>query len=144
MPETCVDASLAVKWVLKGESHRKKAREFLLASVTAGFTLIAPPLFEYETESVLQMRLQAGMLTLAEADTALTRLAAIGVQVVTHPAMVKRAREMARDFSQSRIYDLLYAALADLRGCDFWTADRAFYDAVKTALPFVKLLPNYP
>ena len=39
MPERCVDASLAVKWVLKGESQRKKAREFLLASLSAGFTL---------------------------------------------------------------------------------------------------------
>jgi hypothetical protein len=31
-----------------------------------------------------------------------------------------------------------------LRGCEFWTADKAFYDTVKAALPFVKYLPDYP
>jgi len=37
-----------------------------------------------------------------------------------------------------------YAALAELRGCEFWTADKAFYDAVKAVLSFVKYLPDYP
>jgi predicted nucleic acid-binding protein len=58
--------------------------------------------------------------------------------------MVRRAREIARQSQQSKIYDSLYAALAELRGCEFWTADKAFYDAVRAALSFVKYLPNYP
>ena len=32
------------------------------------------------------------------------------------------------------------AALAELRGCEFWTADKTFYDAVKAALIFVNRL----
>jgi predicted nucleic acid-binding protein len=83
-------------------------------------------------------------MTLSETDTALARLAAIGVQIVTHPDMVKRARHMARQANQPKIYDSLYAALAELRGCEFWTADKTFYDAVKAALSFVKYLPDYP
>jgi predicted nucleic acid-binding protein len=83
-------------------------------------------------------------MTVVEVDTALARLAAIGVQIITHPDMVKRACEMARQVNQPKIYDSLYAALAELRGCEFWTADKAFYDAVKAALPFVKYLPEYP
>jgi len=144
MPERCVDASLAVKWVLRGEAWRRKARTFLLDSLTAGLTLIAPPLFEYETESVLQERLHSGGLTVTETDTALARLMAINVQIVTHPDMIKQARGIARRFNQPGIYDSLYAALAELRGCEFWTADKAFYDAVKMALPFVKHLLDYP
>jgi predicted nucleic acid-binding protein len=66
------------------------------------------------------------------------------VQLVTHSDLVKRARENARQFNQPKIYDSLYAVLAELRGCEFWTADKAFYDAVKTGLPFVKYLPDYP
>jgi len=133
-----------VKWVVKGEPWRKKARQFLLDSLSAGITLVAPPIFEYETESVLQGQLHSRQMTVSETDTALTRLAAIGVQIVTHPDMVKRAREIARQANQSRIYDSLYAALAELRGCEFWTADKTFCDAVKVALPFVKYLPDYP
>jgi len=57
--------------------------------------------------------------------------------------MVYRAREIARKFNQTRIYDSLYAALAELRACEFWTADKAFYDAVHNDLTFVKYLSNY-
>jgi predicted nucleic acid-binding protein len=116
----------------------------LLDSLETGFTLIAPPLFEYETESVLQERLYSGALTVGETDTALARLAAIDVQIVTHPDMVTRARQIARQFNQRRVYDSTYAALAEVRGCEFWTADKTFYDAVKVGLPFVKYLPDYP
>jgi predicted nucleic acid-binding protein len=113
-------------------------------SLSAGLTLIAPPLFEYETGSVLQGRLQSGSIPIREADTALARLTAIGVYSFTHPGMIKRAHAIARQFNQPNIYDSLYAALAELRGCEFWTADKAFYDAVKARLSFVKYLPDYP
>jgi len=144
MPERCVDASVAVKWVVKGEPWRKKARRFLRDSISAGINLVAPPMFEYETESVLQWLLYSGKLTVAEADEAITRLAVIGVQFVAHPDMVTRARAIARQFNQPKIYDSLYAAIAELHGCEFWTADKAFYDAVKATLHFVKYLPDYP
>jgi len=144
MPERCVDASVAIKWVVKSETWRKKARRFLLESLQHGYTLIAPPLFAYETESVLQGRLQAQAMTVAAVDEALTRLATFRVQLVTHPDMVTRARAIARQFDQPRIYDSLYAALAELRGCEFWTADKRFYDAVTANLAFVKYLPHYP
>jgi hypothetical protein len=45
---------------------------------------------------------------------------------------------------RKRVYDATYAALAELRGCEFWTADKVFYDAVKGVLVFVKHLPDYP
>ncbi|MFB0545849.1 MAG: type II toxin-antitoxin system VapC family toxin [Anaerolineae bacterium] len=144
MPERCVDASVAIKWVVRGEAWRKKARAFLRDCIAKGFTLVAPPMFEYETGSVLQRLLQSEMFTVKETDVALTRLAAIGMQTVTHPDMVRRARAIAQQFNQPNIYDALYAALAELRGCEFWTADKAFYEAVKAGLPFVKYLPDYP
>ena len=144
MPERCVDTSVAIKWVVRGEPWRVKARKFLRDSLAAGFDFIAPPLFEYETESVLQGLLESKTLTLAQTDTALNRLSRIGVQHLTHPDLVKRARGIARQFHQSRIYDSLFAALAELRGCEFWTADKQFYDAVKVKLKFVKFLPDYP
>ena len=58
--------------------------------------------------------------------------------------MVTHARAIARQFDQPRIYDSLYAALAELHGCEFWTADKRFYDAVTLNLAFVKYLPHYP
>lgn len=144
MPERCVDASVSIKWVVKGEPWRDKARKLLQDSLADGITLIAPPLFEYETESVIQTKIVSGKITRADADLALQALAASGVRLITHPDMIQRAREIARQFNQPKIYDSTYAALAELRGCEFWTADKAFYEAVKAALPFVKYLADYP
>ena len=95
MPERCIDASVAVKWVIMGEPWRKKARKLLRDSIAARIELIAPPLFEYETESVIQGLLTSGSLSLGEADTALKRLAAVGVKTLSDSDMVKRAREAA-------------------------------------------------
>jgi predicted nucleic acid-binding protein len=143
MPERCVDASVAIKWVIKEEPWRKAARKCLRDTLATGVVLIAPPLFQYETESVIQRRLHAGIMTVEEADLALARLAIIGVRIVAPRNLVDRAREIARQFRQPRIYDALYAALAALRGCEFWTADKAFYDDVQKELLFVKYLPDY-
>jgi predicted nucleic acid-binding protein len=143
MPERCVDASVAIKWVIVGEAWRKKARKLLRDSIASGIDLIAPPLYEYEKQSVLQWRLHSHELILDEVDIAITRLSVINAQIVTHPTMLSRARQIARQFNQPRIYDSVYAALAELRGCEFWTADKAFFEAVQSTLPFVKYLRDY-
>jgi predicted nucleic acid-binding protein len=142
--ELCVDASVAVKWGIRGEPLRSKARQLLRDARAGGTILIAPPLFEMEVDSVFQTRVVKGLATPTVADRILARIDAVGVVIRTHPDMRRRAREIARQFHQRKVYDSTYAALAELRGCDFWTADQAFYTAVQAALPFVKYLPNYP
>ncbi|RJP59783.1 MAG: PIN domain-containing protein [Deltaproteobacteria bacterium] len=144
MAEQVIDTSVAIKWVVKGEPFRSKARQLLSDAQIKGIMLIGPPLLEYEVESVLQRRLYSGRATIAAVDASLAAFYAVGVQVVTHRDMVRRAREIARQSNQERIYDSLYAALAELRNSEFWTADKAFYDAVKSVLPFVRYLPDYP
>jgi len=144
MAERVIDASVAVKWVMKGEFYRRQARKLLRESHTAGIRLIAPPLFESETESVIQEEVFFGYVSVADADKALRALDRASVQVIYDQRVKERARQIARQFNQRRVYDATYAALSELRGCEFWTADKAFYDAVKAALPFVKYLPDYP
>ncbi len=144
MPEYCIDASIAIKWVIKGEAFRRKALKFLRESQAAGITLIAPPLFEMETDSIIQTRVVDGRTTPAVAHETLTLLDTAPIVIVTHPRMRHRAREIARHFCQRKVYDATYAALAELRGCEFWTADKVFYDAVKAALSSVKYLLDYP
>lgn len=143
MVEQMIDASVAIKWVVKGEPFRNKARQLLREAKSKGIVLIGPPLLEYEVESVLQFRLHHKRVSKEIVDASLTAFYAVGVQIITQSDMVRRAREIARQFNQDRVYDSIYAALAELRGCKFWTADKAFYDAVKSTLGFVKYLPNY-
>jgi predicted nucleic acid-binding protein len=143
MPEQVIDASVAVKWMMQGESHRRQARKLLRESIEAEIRLIAPPLFESETESVIQEDIFLGHISVIDADKALRVLERAGVQIVHDLRVKERARKIARRFNQRRVYDATYAALAEVRGCEFWTADRAFYDAVKAGLRFVKYLPDY-
>jgi predicted nucleic acid-binding protein len=144
MTERCIDANIAIKWFVKGEAFRHKALKLLRESLASGITLIAPSLFESETDSVVQTRLVEGRTTPHVADQTLALLDNAPVVIVAHPRLRQRAREIARQFNQRKVYDATYAALAELRGCEFWTADKAFYDAVKAALLFVKYLPDYP
>jgi predicted nucleic acid-binding protein len=141
--ERVIDASVAVKWVMKGESYRFQARKLLRDSLSAGIRLISPPLFENETESVVQEQVFLRRVSVADADKALRALDHVGVEIIYDPLLKERARKIARKCSQRRVYDATYAALAEIRGCEFWTADKLFCDGVKTVLRFVKYLPDY-
>jgi len=144
MSELCIDASVVVKLVLKGESHRATARRLLRDCITNGVMLIAPPFFESEADTAIRKRVHDGKLSLNDAKRAFAGLDKIAVQLLTHPNLRQRAREIAEWFNLRTVYDATYAALAELRGCEFWTADKVFYDAVKAGLPFVRYLPDYP
>ncbi|MBM4087784.1 MAG: type II toxin-antitoxin system VapC family toxin [Planctomycetes bacterium] len=144
MSERCVDASVMVKLALKGESRRITARRLVLESTEAGIQLIAPPIFPSEVDTVIRKRVHEGRLSQPGAQEAYGVLDRSPVEIVTRPDLRRRARQIAEQFNQPAVYDATYAALAELRGCEFWTADKAFYDAVKDGLPFVKYLPDCP
>ena len=143
MTECCVDASVAIKWAIRGEPFRAKARALLGDAGARGTRLIAPPLFISEVDGAVRKRVFDGRLPSAEAQKAYKILDAAPVEMVDVPGARQRAREIAERFNQRFVYDSTYAALAELRGCEFWTADKVFYDAVKASLPFVKYLPDY-
>jgi predicted nucleic acid-binding protein len=144
MTECCVDASIAVKWAVKGEPFRAKAQKLLQDVAASGTRLIAPPHFISEVDSAIRKRVFDGKMTSEEAKKAYTILDAAPVQIVDMVGLRQRAREIAEQFNQRFVYDATYAALAELHGCEFWTADGMFYDAVKESLAFVKYLPDYP
>ncbi len=132
-----------MKLVLKGEAHRVAARKLINDSIQAGIELIAPPIFFAEVDSVIRRRVHDGLLDAAKAKAAQALLDQAPVQIRTHPELRRRAREIAECFNQRMVYDATYAALAELSGAEFWTADKVFYDAVHRELKFVRYLPDY-
>ena len=143
MTEQCIDASVIVKLALKGEPHRVTTRRLVRESTAAGYDFITPPLFESEVDTVIRKWVVAGKLSLKDAHKAFSVLDRAPVRIVTHPNLRQRARDIAERFNLPTVYDATYAALAELRGCDFWTADKVFYDATKSDLSFVKYLTEY-
>ena len=123
MSERCIDASVIVKLALKGEPHRITTRRLVRESTAAGIELIATPLFESEVDTVIRKRVVAGKLSLDDAHKAYRVLDRAPVEIVTHPDLRQKARDIAERFNLPTVYDATYAALAELRGCEFWTAE---------------------
>lgn len=144
MTEQCIDASIAVKWAVKDEPFRSKTHELLRDAGINGIRLIAPPIFISEIDSVIRKRVFDKKMIAIEAQKAYAILDLAPVEIVNILCVRQRAREIAEQFNQRFVYDATYAALAELRNCEFWTADKTFYDEVKTKLTFVKYLPDYP
>jgi predicted nucleic acid-binding protein len=144
MTERCVDASLVVKLALESETHSATARRLVRESVAAGLRLIAPAIFLSEVDSVIRRCASTGRLAPGDEELAFGILDRAPVGIAGHPRLRQRARELAREFKQHTVYDATYAALAELRECEFWTADRAFFETVKSRLAFVRYLPDYP
>jgi predicted nucleic acid-binding protein len=113
MNERYIDTSVIVKLALKGEPHRVTARRLVRESTAAGIDLIAPPLFESEVDTVIRKRVVAGKLSLQDANRAYNILDRAPVQIVTHPNLRQRARDIAEQFNLSTVYDATYTALAD-------------------------------
>jgi predicted nucleic acid-binding protein len=105
--------------------------------------LIAPPLFESEVDSAVRRRVRRGEFTVAAAAAAQGLLDELPVDIVQDRNVRPRARQIASQFNQNQVYDATYAALAELRRCEFWTADRDFHNAVKNGLPYVRFVGEY-
>lgn len=138
-----IDASVVVKWLFRNEPYRAKAKNLLTDYTKRKINLIAPNLLVYKIESFVQSKLKNGLLTLNEANLSLEKFYKLDIPIERDASLVDKAREIARLTRQERIYDSLYAALAELRGCEFWTADRAFYEAAKRQLASVQFLADY-
>jgi predicted nucleic acid-binding protein len=65
------------------------------------------------------------------------------VHIIQDERVRRRAREIAERLNLPRVYDATYATLAELRGCDLWTGDEQFFNAVHRSLTFVKFIGTY-
>jgi predicted nucleic acid-binding protein len=82
-------------------------------------------------------------LTAEQAEMAWTKLQSLPIQQLSLGGQRQRAWEIATDFGLATVYDATYLALAELRVCEFWTADARLVHRVKDALSFVRWLGEY-
>jgi len=141
--EVCVDASVAVKVVVT-EPDSDKADALFDAWAHEGKQLIAPAFFEVETDSILRQKTALRQeLTPEQAEAAFAKLQTLPIQQIAVLGQRQRAWEVAAVYGFATVYDATYLALAELRRCEFWTADERLYNRVKDTLTFVKWLRNY-
>ena len=118
-----VDASVAVKWVLK-EPDSDAARRIVDRA-----ELLAPDLLWAESGNVLWRRQRSGELSHSNACDMMLTLQAVPVRAFALFPLLPLALEIALTTRDS-IYDCICLALADQEDCRVVTADRRLQNAV--------------
>jgi len=138
-----IDASLAINFIIPAQPYHAQAVALLRSWAAEQASLIAPPLFESEADSVIRRYLYQGLLDQDAGKAAQDLLDALPVTIVQDTRVRMRARQIAETFNQDRVYDATYSALAELVGCEFWTADQVFHQAVKNGLDYVRFVGEF-
>jgi predicted nucleic acid-binding protein len=134
-----VDASLAIKWVLE-EPLDEEAMLLADEWSKAGNVPAAPGLLLAEVTNLFHRRVVAGYLSLSSARELLKKLLSMGIEIKESPAIHLRALELAQELHLPATYDVHYLALAELLGCELWTADEKFFNSINQKKPQIRLL----
>ncbi|MBI4317289.1 MAG: type II toxin-antitoxin system VapC family toxin [Chloroflexi bacterium] len=144
----CVDASLAAKWVFE-EELSEEARALYRDAITTSERIVAPPLLPIEVTNIVRQRMRRikppaqQPVSLTEAQEALDRFLAFAVEISLPSRLHRQALALAVAHGLAAVYDAHYVALAQMLGCEFWTADRNLVNALREKLPFVRWIGDY-
>ena len=123
MVAVCLDASLVLAWLLP---EQLSGAAFVLKERwdEEGAELVAPSLVQMEVPSSLRQAVYRGRITIDEGDEALKAFLEMDIRICQPEGLLGRAWELGKAVNAPRLYDLYYLALAEMEGCELWTADR--------------------
>ncbi|TAK59829.1 MAG: PIN domain-containing protein [Dehalococcoidia bacterium] len=142
MTAILIDASVALKWVLD-EDHSDAARALFDDAMRAERLILAPPIWLSETTNAIYQRQRRQLISKEDADSALTTLRVLPVDLALPAGLHERALDFARRFRLQATYDAEYLAAASMTGAEFWTADRKLYRALPRSLRWVHWIGDY-
>jgi len=133
-----VDASLTFRLILPGP-HQVEVESLVGQWLADGCEMHAPTLWAYELTSALCKTVHFGDITAGEMERALTLAQHLGMHLVApHDELVRGAFDWTLRLDRATAYDSFYLALAEMLGCELWTADQRLHRAVD--LPWVRLV----
>jgi predicted nucleic acid-binding protein len=138
-----VDASLAATWAMP-ERYSQHALRLAERWARRGTRLLAPCLLLPEVTNALYKRIVRGEVDLDTAQAALAIVLGFGIEIREEPGLQSQAMTLAQQLRRPSTYDCQYLALAEYHGCEFWTGDQRFYNAVKRTFPRVKWIGIAP
>jgi len=138
----CIDANLLILAVLP-LPHSERADALLEECRANSTALVAPALFAFEVTSTIHRLRLLDQISAAAEETAFKHFMALQVHLSSHPRIYPLARQLAQRFHQSRIHQMAYVALAELHGCELWTADRRLVETVGLELPFARWIGDF-
>lgn len=129
-----VDTSLAVKWVAV-ESASELAIRLSESWSRERIVVSAPDLMAFEAANALYSKAYWGHVSYDHAKDMMTSLMNIPIVYHQSASLHSRAMELAETLGQDMVYDSFFLALAEFLDCEFWTADKRFYDAARKTHP---------
>jgi len=128
MARLVVDASVAAKWVLPGESGMENAVGLKNDQASGRVELHAPSLITAEVGNALWKATRLQRLSLSEAERALKALERI--RIALHETTWSKTADVLKLASRLNltVYDSCYIRLAEELGARFITADRELLD----------------
>jgi predicted nucleic acid-binding protein len=137
--QVCVDASLIIRTLVPGPLS-DEALSLLETWRQETTTLVAPALLAFEVTSALRRYVYLNKISSAHGDKAFESFLRINIRLSHQRGIFPLAWRLSKQFDLARAYDTAYLALAQLRGCELWTADERLYNAVSKKLGWVKWL----
>ncbi len=136
-----VDASVILKWQFDDEEYIPQATALRNDFYAQGaIKAIAPYLLIYEVVNGVLTAVRRKRLASDKALEVMDNLMKLKVEL--REVEPEKVFELAMEHNLSA-YDAAYLALAESEGCELWTGDRPFYQAVKGELPKVKWIGDY-
>jgi len=129
-----------VVWSLVPSPLSERAEELLAETQAQQLTLIAPALLGFEVTSTLRRLVYLQALTAGEGEEAFATFLRLPIRYSQHRGVLPLAWQLARQLNRPRAYDTAYLAVAQLYGCELWTADEKLYNAVAGKLSYVRWL----
>lgn len=137
-----VDASLAVKWLIE-EDDSDKAHAILRSWNNQNIVRAAPYIMLFEVANVLHRRVVSGALSAGQSTFLMEQLLDAQLELHHPTGLHTRALELASLPGQGAVYDAHYLALAEILGCEYWTADRRFYRAASRVVRSVRWIGEF-
>lgn len=140
--QTCVDASVVLKLLLS-EPDSDKAHALWATWIEQDVETVAPCHLAFEVISVLRNHVHRRVISAEAGQAAFEAFEAQDIALVHPIGLDGRAWELAQHYDRPTAYDAHYLALAEMLGCELWTADRRLINALRGALPWVRWLGDY-
>lgn len=105
--------------------------------------LVAPSHLAFEVTSVLRNLVYLQAISQEIGEGSFKYFRTIKVKLYTRLDLFPLAWRLAKEFNRPTTYDTSYLALAQMLNCDFWTADKRLYNAVKDKLSWVKWIGSF-
>ncbi len=139
----CVDASVAVKWVID-ESLTPRALAVYATAVRDHNPVVAPSLLLMEVNNALLRRTRASSpLTEFEVAQLLTDLLSMDITFYEPSTLHQTALSLAIAYGLPAVYDAYYLALSVELSCPFWTDDQRLLRTLNGRLPFVHWIGDF-